>query len=179
MTTEIDHVTKQIVNLENRLDSNNQKVEQKLDQLVHLMQVVASLQERQHSTDNHISEMKSQLKATIDKFEKSVERLHDRFDKNDDRLDKDLAAHFDKARELNEKINQTNNTIDKWTNRGIGLWAGMSALVVIIQTVGGFFLNDFIDKSKAQDSRMEQLQKRQNDFEVDMSRIQSAIRNKQ
>lgn len=173
---DVESLTRQLSNLEIRVDNNNTKVELKLEQLVHLMQVVASLQEKQSHSEEHISDLKTAIKDLGDKFERSTDRIHQRFDSYDDKDQKDIDAFFEKNREMDGKINKTNAEIEKWTNRGIGLWAGVSALMVIAQSVGGYFLSEFKTEYEKTKAQITTISTRQNDLENDITRISTTVR---
>jgi len=177
-TNDSEHsfLSHKIDTIETRLEGHVSKIEQRLDQLVHLMQAVASLQEKESRNADSVTELKKSMKESIDKFDKSVERIHARFDKIDDEQEKDLDAMFEKSLALEEKIGTVNEKVAKWMNRGIGLWIGISGLVVILQTVGGMVLSSFKDEYSTTKAQIVEMAKRQNELENDLSRINNSIR---
>lgn len=168
-----------INNIESRLESHVTKIEQKLDQLVVLMQSVSALQEKESRNAAAIVEAKENLKDSIDRFDKSVERIHIRLDKIDDESEKDMNLMFTQVRTLDEKINSVDEKTNKWMNRGIGLWIGVSGLVVVLQAAGGFILSSFKDEYNSTKTQMAEIIKRQNELDQDIARIANTIRNLQ
>ena len=175
--TEPNYILHKIDSLEARVDSHISKIEQRLDQLVHLMQAVATLQEKESRNADSVIDMKKSVKESMDKFDKSVERIHTRLDKIDDDSEKDMGAMFEKNRSLEKSIAIVDEKVAKWMNRGIGIWIGISVLVVVLQTIGGFVLSSFKDEYITTKTQIVEMVKRQNELENDVSRINTTVRN--
>lgn len=172
-----DFILQKIDSIETRLESHVSKIEQRLDQIVNLMQAVATLQEKESRNAETIREIKVSLKDSIDKFDKTVTRVHERLDRHDELANADQKEAELKLKALDLKIGDVDKKVSQWINRGIGIWLAMSFLVVIVQTLGGFFINSFKDEYAASKTQIIEVQKRQNEIEQDLSRISNTVRN--
>ena len=174
---EHDYLLKKIDQIETRLEGHVVKIEQRLDQMVSLMQAVTSLQEKETRNADSIKDVKTTLKESLDKFDKTIGRIHDRLDKLDDISDMEGKEIISKTSALSTNIKEVDDKVSKWMNRGIGLWIGVSALVVVLQTGGALVLNSFKDEYLSTKSQIIEISKRQNEIEQDITRINSNIRN--
>ena len=162
--------------LEIRLENYVSKIDQRLDQIVTLMQAVAALQEKEARNSDAIKELKDGIKESVDKFEKTVDRIHVRLAHIIEEQEREKDALFDQIRSANSKTSEVNEKVDKWVNRGIGLWSGISIFVVVVQSVGGYMLSEFKKEFDQQKVQITEVTKRQNDLENDISRINSTVR---
>lgn len=171
------YLLSKIESIESRLDGHVVKIEQKLDQIVHIMQAVASLQEKESRNADSIKELKSTLKESVEKFDKTISRIHSRLDELETiaKTDKDTQAA--KCSLSDAKIVAVDEKVSKWMNRGIGLWIGISALVIVLQTGGALFINSITNEYQATKTQMADIGKRQNEIEQDIVRINSTMRN--
>lgn len=172
---ENEFLLKKIDSIETRLEAHVSKIEQRLDQIVHIMQAVASLQEKESRNSDSIKESKEALKISVDKFDKSVSRIHERLDSFDvihnDHTNK-FQAKFDT---LDTKIQTTSEEVSKWMNRGIGIWLSISAVIIILQSIGGFVLSSFKDDYQATKTQLSDMTRRQHEIEQDIARLRSAV----
>jgi DNA repair exonuclease SbcCD ATPase subunit len=173
---EHEYLLRKIDSIETRLEGHVSKIEQRLDQIVHLMQAVAALQEKESRNADAIKEVKVQLKESVDSFNKTVSRVHERLDKLDEIAEKEHGVIEGKQKELDVKILAVDEKVSKWMNRGIGIWIGISALVVVLQTIGGIVLSSFKDEYNTTKTQMTEIGKRQNELEQDINRINNNIR---
>lgn len=172
---ENEFLIKKIDSIETRLESHVSKIEQRLDQIVHIMQAVAALQEKESRNSDSIKELKEMLKVSVDKFDRSVTRIHERLDAFDDIHDNHDTKYAAKFQTLDEKINKTSEEVSKWMNRGIGIWLAISAVVIIIQSIGGFVLSSFKDDYQATKTQISEMTRRQNEIEQDITRLRNTI----
>lgn len=155
------YLYKKIDSIEHRLESHVTKIEQRLDQLVHIMGAVASLQERETRNADSIKEIKSSLRDSFDKFEKAVERIHGRLDMINQSMDADVSTQASSSKQLEQKIEGVSNEVVKWRERAVGLWVGIGFLVVVVQVLGGFVLNSFNEEYKVTKSQVVEISKKQ------------------
>jgi uncharacterized phage infection (PIP) family protein YhgE len=150
MAGEQEYLLKKIDSIEQRFESHVTKIEQRLDQIVNLMQTVASLQEKESRNSENIKDLKNDLKETVDKFDRTVNRIHerlDRYDQDNNREQDQVAQQINiKFNTLSDKISAVDSKVDKWMNRGIGIWIGVSALVMVLQTIGALFISSMRDE---------------------------------
>lgn len=129
------------------------KVEDRLDQLVDLTKTVAVLQQQNAQHNDTITELRTQMRESTDKFQTSLARLHTRMDEiqNHQRdkmelLAKEMAIDV-KANEI--AISSVDKELKTWLNRGWGAWF-IFALVVGSANTMFFRWVDGIDKDKTQ-----------------------------
>jgi predicted nucleic acid-binding Zn-ribbon protein len=178
MATEVEqqYLLKKIDSIETRLEGHVTKIEQRLDQIVHLMQAVAQLQEKESRNAESIKDVKLTLKESVDKFDRTISRIHDRLDKIDSDNEKERSDFTGSSVELGKEIKSVEVKVDKWMNRGIGLWIGISALVIVLQTIGGLVLTSFKDDYSSVKTQQNELSKRQNELEQDIGRVGNNVR---
>lgn len=135
-----------IDSIEARLESHVTKIEQRLDQLVHIMSAVASLQERESRNAESIKEVKNTLKESFERFEKAIDRLHLRLDDINKAVDAEAVACDTKEKNLDGKIKVVSSEVSKWKDRAFGLWLGLSFLVFISQGYVGMAFKSFSEE---------------------------------
>ncbi len=172
--TEHGYLYKKIDAIEHRLETHVSKIEQRLDQLVHILNTVASLQEREVRNAESIKELKQNIKETLEKGEKVVSKLHDRIDEINKSIDIDADHQIKIIQTVEEHINKVNDEVVKWRERGVGLWVGITALIFCIQIMGGYILKSFDDNYKATNAQVLNISNRQLDLEQELLKIKKS-----
>lgn len=149
----MESMTKRLEKTEADFVGHLQKVEDRLDQLVDLTKTVAVLQQQNAQHNDTITELRTQMRESTDKFQTSLARLHTRMDEiqNHQRdkmelLAKEMAIDV-KANEI--AIYAVDKELKTWLNRGWGAWV-IFALVVGTANTMFFRWVDGIDKDKTQ-----------------------------
>jgi peptidoglycan hydrolase CwlO-like protein len=176
MSSENDYLIRKIDSIESKLDSYVVKIEQKLDQIVHIMQAVASLQEKESRNADSIRELKTDMKETVEKFNQTVVRIHERLDKLDELFDQERDHLAGKSALLDGKINQVDEKVSKWMNRGIGIWLAASLFIVILQSVGGLIIRNTMDDFHQLKAQNQTLEKRINETDNNVTTIWNDVR---
>lgn len=145
---EHSYLYKKIDSIEQRLENHVTKIEQRLDQLVSIMSAVATLQERETRNADAIKDIKMSIKDSFEKFDKAVERIHGRLDMINKSMDNDINTYVDASKDLEHQIKDVEAEVAKWKERGVGLWLGISALIVCIQIMGGYILKSVTEEYK-------------------------------
>jgi Na+-transporting methylmalonyl-CoA/oxaloacetate decarboxylase gamma subunit len=169
--TESSYLYKKIDSIEHRLESHVTKIEQRLDQLVHIMSAVAALQERESRNADGIKEVKSTLKESFETFQKALERIHKRLDELHDEQEKEIDACVVRDKELNIKVSNVQTEVAKWRDRGVGLWLGLSLLVFVIQGYGGMVLSSYMEEYKATKIAIVEISKKQLETSQEVERL--------
>ena len=172
---EHNYLYKKIESIEHRLESHVTKIEQRLDQLVHIMGAVASLQERETRNADSIKELRNSLKDSFDKFDRAVERIHGRLDSINKSMDTDLMKHSEYRTDLDTKINTVNNEVSKWRERGFGLWVGVSLLVLTLQILGGYIIKSTADDYKVTKNQVVEISKIQINHGQELIKLNRAV----
>lgn len=177
MAEEIEHtyLYKKIDSIEHRLESHVTKIEQRLDQLVHIMGAVASLQERETRNADAIKDIRLSIKDSFERFEKAIERLHGRLDSINKSIDQEAISRADTERTLDVQIKSVSGEVSKWRDRGIGLWLGLSLLVFVLQGFGGYMLKSVNEEYLITKAQIVEISKRQVELSHDVSKINSHI----
>ena len=152
---------KKIDSIETRLESHVTKIEQRLDQLVHIMSAVAALQERETRNADGIKEVKTTLKDSFDSFQKAIERIHIRLDEVHEEQEKESDNCLTRDKEVSTKVRSVETELAKWRDRGIGLWLGLSLLVFVIQGYGSMVLNSYMEEYKVTKATVVELSRKQ------------------
>lgn len=152
---------KKIDSIETRLESHVTKIEQRLDQLVHIMSAVAALQERETRNADGIKEVKITLKDSFDSFQKAIERIHIRLDEVHEEQEKESDNCITRDKEVSTKVRSVETELAKWRDRGIGLWLGLSLLVFVIQGYGSMVLNSYMEEYKVTKATVVELSRKQ------------------
>lgn len=158
---EQNYLYKKIESIETRLESHVTKIEQRLDQLVHIMGAVAALQERETRNADNIKEVKSTLKESFERFEKAIDRLHHRLDDMDKSIDAETDECSVRNKSLKDKIDVVSSEVSKWKDRAFGLWLGLSFLVFISQGYGSLMLKSFSDEYNNTKAHVAEISKKQ------------------
>ena len=177
MEEQIEHtyLYKKIDSIEHRLESHVTKIEQRLDQLVHIMGAVAALQERETRNADAIKDIRSSIKESFERFEKAVERLHGRLDSINKSIDHEASIRVDTERNLEVQIKTVNGELSKWRDRGIGLWLGLSLLVFVVQGFGGFMLKSVNEEYLVTKAQIVEVSKRQVELSHDISKLNAQV----
>jgi DNA repair exonuclease SbcCD ATPase subunit len=173
---ESTYIYNKIESIESRLEGHVSKIEQRLDQLVHIMQAVAALQEKETRNADSIRELKVQLKESVDAFTKTVTRIHDRLDNMEAAQLREHHILEERDAELERNVKSVDDKIDKWINRAAGLWMGLSAIIIILQGIGGVFLSSFKEEYQITKVQINDISKRQTELEQDHGRLSNTVR---
>lgn len=168
--------------IEKKLETQVEKISNKLDQIVDIMRTVAQLQEREARNSEDIMELRKSLRDSMDNYAKTIVRIHERLDKQDDvqkQSEKDINQNISSAyRDVDQRIDRimeheetthqsilTNvrtveNRLNTWLNRGIGAWAAASVLLLVIQGIGGYLLSSMKDDFDAVRNQGQVIEKR-------------------
>lgn len=168
--------------IEKKLETQVEKISNKLDQIVDIMRTVAQLQEREARNSEDIMELRKSLRDSMDNYTKTIVRIHERLDKQDDvqkQSEKDINQNISSAyRDVDQRIDRimeheetthqsilTNvrtveNRLNTWLNRGIGAWAAASVLLLVIQGIGGYLLSSMKDDFDAVRNQGQVIEKR-------------------
>ena len=152
---------KKIDSIENRLETHVTKIEQRLDQLVHIMSAVAALQERETRNADSIKDVKINLKDSFDAFQKAIERIHTRLDEVQEEQELESSKCVVRDKEVSGKVRSVESELAKWRDRGIGLWLGLSLLVFIVQGYGGMVINSYMEEFKVTKSVVAEISRKQ------------------
>jgi chromosome segregation ATPase len=177
--TESSYLYKKIDSIEHRLESHVTKIEQRLDQLVHIMSAVAALQERESRNADGIREVKTTLKESFERFQKALERIHRRLDELHSEQEKEIDACVTRDKELSTKVNEVQSEVSKWRDRGVGLWLGLSLLVFIIQGYGGMVLSSYMEEYKATKVAIVEMSKKQLETSKEVERLVAKLSDKE
>lgn len=169
------YLYKKIESIESRLESHVTKIEQRLDQLVNIMGAVATLQERETRNADSIREIKGSIKDSFDKFERAIERIHERLDNINKNMDNNILLVSEAKGALETEITRVDSEISKWKDRGIGLWLGITALIVCLQVLGGYILQSTIEDYRANKIRVEEISRKQIEMENQISKLNSSV----
>lgn len=149
----MESMTKRLEKTESNFGGALQRVEDRLDQLVDLTKTVAVLQQQNAQHNDTITELRTQLRDSTEKFQTSLSRLHTRMDEiqnhQRDRMEllaKEMAIDV-KSNEL--AIHAVDKELKTWLNRGWGAWF-IVALVMATANTMFFRWVDSIDKDKTQ-----------------------------
>lgn len=173
--------------IEKKLETQVEKISSKLDQLVDIMRTVAQLQEREARNSEDIMELRKSLRDSMDNYTKTIVRIHERLDKQDDvqkqsekdinnnisLVSRDVDQRIDRIMEHEEITHQTiltnvrvvENRLNTWLNRGAGAWAAASILLLVIQGIGGYLLSSMKDDFVAVRNQGQVLEKRITEIE--------------
>jgi DNA repair exonuclease SbcCD ATPase subunit len=174
---EVEHtyLFKKIESIESRLESHVTKIEQRLDQLVNIMGAVATLQERETRNADSIREIKGSIKDSFDKFERAIERIHDRLDTINKNMDSNILAVSESKNILETEIKRVDSEVSKWKDRGVGLWLGISALIICLQILGGYILQSTVEDYKQTKARVEEINKKEIELENTLGKINATL----
>lgn len=172
---EQSYLYKKIDSIEHRLESHVTKIEQRLDQLVHLMSAVAQLQERESRNAEGIKEVKGTLKESFEVMQKAIERLHLRLDNIEDSQNEEVARCETRGSKVGSQVRTIEAEVAKWRDRGIGLWLGLSLLVFVIQGYGGMVLNSYIEDHKQTKVIITEVTRKQIELTQEISRLTSQV----
>lgn len=170
-TNDISIIASRVESLEGRLDDNIDKINNRLDQIVDLMQKVTALQEREINNQVQITELKAGLKETNHTLKDWNAHIHERMDKHyadikicREGIDATIANMEDEIQTEVEKVKEKNlatqNELSKWLNRGLGAWALASVLIIVLQAAGAYVINGIVDAGAKNDERMARLEAR-------------------
>lgn len=173
--------------IEKKLETQVEKISSKLDQIVDIMRTVAQLQEREARNSEDIMELRKSLRDSMDNYTKTIVRIHERLDKQDDvqkqsekdinnnisSVSRDVDQRIDRIMEHEEITHQTiltnvrvvENRLNTWLNRGAGAWAAASILLLVIQGIGGYLLSSMKDDFVAVRNQGQVLEKRITEIE--------------
>ena len=173
--------------IEKKLETQVEKISSKLDQIVDIMRTVAQLQEREARNSEDIMELRKSLRDSMDNYAKTIVRIHERLDKQDDvqkqsekdinnnisSVSRDVDQRIDRIMEHGEITHQTiltnvrvvENRLNTWLNRGAGAWAAASILLLVIQGIGGYLLSNLKDDFVAGRNQCQVLEKRITEIE--------------
>jgi hypothetical protein len=167
----ISIIASRVQSLEGRLDDNIDKINNRLDMLVDLMQRVTALQEREINNQVQITELKTSIKETNQSLKDWNAHLHERMDRHYtdlkvcregiDATVKNIEEDFkEEVEKVEEKNAMTQNELAKWLNRGIGAWALASVLLIVLQAAGAYVVNGIVDAGVKTDERMTRMEVR-------------------
>lgn len=191
------YVLNKIDVVEKKLETQVEKIGQKLDQIVDIMRTVAQLQEREARNSEDITELRKSLRDSMDNYTKTIVRIHERLDKNDavqkqcerevntnissvyrevdQRIDKIMETEDTKRQAIATNVQVVENRLNTWLNRGIGAWAAASVLWLVIQAIGGYLLSSMKDDFVAYRNQMTSIEKRLTEQEQNMIRHDSRL----
>lgn len=149
----MESLTRRIEKVELDFVGHLQKVEDRLDQLVDLTKTVAVLQQQNAQHNDALSELRTAMRETTDKFQTSMARLQARIDEIQMHQRDKMELHS-KETALAIKTNEiATSNVDKelktWLNRGVGAWAIFAVIIGAAQTFGFRWL-DTIERDKVQ-----------------------------
>lgn len=179
---ETSYLLKKVEGLEMRFENHISKIDTKLDQLFRILESVATIQEREQRNSDDIREVKQIMRDTLDKFDNTIRRIHDSLDKKDfarqeeqKDLNKKILTIESELESMIEVVDSKVIIVDKkvaaWLNRGVGLWTGLSILVLVFQVIGGFFVSSIRDDYKSIKSQVADINRKQIEVEYKIDRI--------
>jgi uncharacterized phage infection (PIP) family protein YhgE len=191
-------VLKKIEIVESKLENHVEKIGAKLDQLVEIMRTVAQLQEREARNSEDIVELRKSLRESMDNYTRAVTRIHERLDKNEDeqkKQEKEIVGQISevakaiehriekieeteelKREKLETDVREVENKLNTWLNRGIGAWAAASVLLLVIQAIGGYLLNNMKDEFNAARQQITTSERRLSETEQNVNMVWQELR---
>jgi len=168
---DISIIASRVESLEGRLDDNIDKINNRLDQIVDLMQKVTALQEREINNQVQITELKFNQKETNQTLKEWNTHIHERMDRHyadikvcREGIDATIANMEDEIQSNIEHVKERNyNTqaeLSKWLNRGVGAWALASILLIVLQGAGAYVINGIIESSVKNDMIIDRIETR-------------------
>jgi len=186
---DISIIASRVESLEGRLDDNIDKINNRLDQIVDLMQKVTALQEREINNQVQINELKSGLKETNQTIKEWNRHIHDRMDRHyadikvcREGIDATISNMEDELHQEVEKVKDKNHVtqaeLSKWLNRGVGAWALASVLLIVLQGTGAYMINGIINATVKNDERMTRIETRMLENERNQTELLSFAKEK-
>lgn len=172
---EHSYLYKKIDSIEHRLESHVAKIEQRLDQLVTIMGSVATLQERETRNAGAIREIRLSIKESIDKFDKAIDRIHGRLDEVSKSVDAGMEIYSDNNKEIEKEIRRVDGEVSKWRERGLGLWVGISALIIALEVLGGIILTNVQEEYKVTKAQVINLAENQRKMEQELVKANAKL----
>lgn len=168
---DITIIASRVQSLEGRLDDNIEKINNRLDLIVDLMQKVTALQEREISNAVQINDLKISIKETNQTIKEWNHHIHERMDRHysdikicREGIDASIENLSDDLRlevkDISAKSQSTQDELAKWLNRGIGAWALASILIIVVQSAGAYMINGIIDNNSKHEARMDRMEAR-------------------
>jgi len=150
---DIGTLAEKVFNLEERFEDHASRLEGKLDQIVEIMQKVASLQERENSNSEKIKELYESRKELAAEHKHMNEVMNTRMERHvsDMNMCRDSIINtinltrdqMDvKVKETSIVATKAREEVDKWLNRGIGAWVIISSCLVLLQVVAAYFIKE-------------------------------------
>lgn len=130
-----------------------ESVENKLDQLVDLLQSVTTLNEKIAHNEEQIRELKVRDREITHQVEVLEGRIHNAVDKQVGELNnsKEYSANLLKQHEneakvefikIKESIAENKAEVQKWINRATGAWVILGGCLMLLQAFGGYIINN-------------------------------------
>jgi len=143
-------LSSKINSIETRFETHTQKVEDRLDQLVDLIRQVAILQEREMNNSDTIREIKDGIRRAHERVDVLVSQMDSQHSANKslyaDKLEKETDKIEIELDAISTRLNQTDETVKSWLNRGKGAWYIMIFTFGIIQLGVGHMFSELTDK---------------------------------
>lgn len=164
-------LSNQVSKLETRFENHALKMEERLDQIVEIMQKVTQLQERDRHQAQDITRLE-QTVATVTLSNNEVikalfKKSEDATKAMSDHEKEDVKAHD----QIYTEIRANKAVVDGLVNRGQGAWKVIGIVFVAIQAVGGFFVYELYDAHKMDQEVREAQERRIIDLEYQSKRI--------
>lgn len=184
---DISIIASRVESLEGRLDDNIEKINNRLDLIVDLMQKVTALQEREISNGVQINELKVSIKETNQTIKDWNHHIHERLDRHysdmkmcREGIDATIENLEDEVhtelKKNSEKTQSTQEELAKWLNRGIGAWALASLLLIVVQGMGAYVISGIIDGHKKNEESIAKIEDRVIENEKTISTLVEIVR---
>jgi hypothetical protein len=132
-------LSSKLAHLEDRFNSYAERVEQKLDELVQLVKIVAVLQERETAFERGLNELRMEVRSGPEHLRESLDKKIEKHVEDSSVADSNIYKKIDSLRARLEAIDEE---VKKWLNRVTGGVIVGAALLSLVQFLGYSYIQN-------------------------------------
>lgn len=160
----------QLTKLETRFEAHADKMEERMDQIVDLMKLVAQLQERDIHQTQDIQKLEVAMIGTKLGNDDLVKKLFSKYDNILEAFTEHEKADVVKHDLIFTEVRTNKAAIDEVLNKGSGVWKTLCIVGIILQIIFGAFgavsLNALFESHKENAADKAMMEKRMSAFEL-------------
>ena len=179
----IESLTTRFENAERHINDDIEQIEKRLQQLVELMKTVSTIQQQVATHQETLSDVRIAVRANLEQLDELMEGFDSKYvnhfalvsRKIADVVGEQTATH----KKLNERIGALEENLQKWNNRGIGMWAVFVLVIGLFQYIGMQYVSSIKTEKEVLQATVVKMTARLSDLEMRQQVIERTHQNEE
>ena len=179
----IESLTARFENAERHINDDIEQIEKRFHQLVELMKTVSTIQQQVATHQEILSDVRIAVRANLEQLDELMEGFDSKYVNHFALVNRKIAdvvgEQTTARKKLDERIGALEENLQKWNNRGIGMWAVFVLVIGLFQYIGMQYISSIETEKEVLQATVVKMTARLSDLEMRQQAIERTHQNKE